>query len=169
MAYEGYNSPGTMADDASFGTKIWSEVNNAKTSNNLYAHAATLRTPGSTHYLKATNFGFSIPTAATIDGIIARVERHCSIASGAMTIRLRAVKGGVIQSTDMDSGDVWPGSDASISYGGSTNKWGTTWTPAQINASNFGFVLAASLDEGTARVDWMNVRGGKLHGDRSRC
>jgi len=153
-----YTSPGTMANDASFGSLAWSEYNNAKASDNVYAHRAALRNPGQTNYLKATNFGFTIPTGSTIDGIKARVERHCSTAEGAWTIRLRAVKGGTIQSTDMDSSDVWPGSDASITYGGTTNKWGTTWTPAQINAANFGFVLAAYVETGIARVDWMNVR-----------
>lgn len=159
MAYQGYNSPNVVVNDASFGTRAWGEPELAKTSNDQWAHRATLKLPGTnTNYLKATDFGFSIPLDATIDGIIGRVERHCSTADGCYTVRLRAVKGGVVQSTDMDSGDSWPGSDTSISYGGSTNKWGTTWTPAQINASNFGFVVACNLNVGIARVDWMNVR-----------
>jgi len=137
------NSPGTMADDATIGILTWSNVDNAKVSDNTYATATmsyrgevsehnimivksdgtigtTNQTYGSefssvegyysygssfdlwgetwsytdindadfgmvfsfedtwlakiSHYLKATNFGFSIPSGSTIDGIMAEVE-----------------------------------------------------------------------------------------------
>lgn len=37
---------------------------------------------GTSHYLKATNFGFSIPTGATINGILVEVQRLYSGGSG---------------------------------------------------------------------------------------
>ena len=144
MAQTAATSPGTMADDATVGTVAWTNPNNAKVSDGVYAVAnsivddpiivensikiiksdgtigttnkstgATLpttdtyisygsssdlwddtwtaedindvdfgmvfsvRAPGAaiTHYLKATNFGFSIPSGAIINGILIEVEQ----------------------------------------------------------------------------------------------
>jgi hypothetical protein len=41
------------------------------------------------------------------------------------------------------SGTAWATTDTYSNYGGSTDMWGTTLTPAQVNASNFGVVLTA--------------------------
>ena len=35
----------------------------------------------------------------------------------------------------------WSVTNAYVSYGGSADLWGETWTPADINNSNFGFAL----------------------------
>lgn len=55
-------SPGTLADDAAVGTVAWSNPSNAASSNDSYATASGAG--GTTHYLKATNFGFAIPAGA---------------------------------------------------------------------------------------------------------
>jgi hypothetical protein len=151
MADTGYKSPGTMANDSSFGTTDWSDVDKAKASDNDYAtntlamgifpfdeRARIVKSDGNigstekatqtnitttdtyyiyggssdlwgetwtaedindsdfgfvisylkgdhpmdgyifTKYIKATNFGFDIPTDSTIDGIIAEVESSYS-------------------------------------------------------------------------------------------
>jgi hypothetical protein len=98
-----------------------------------------------------TNYGFSIPVLATIDGI--KVELY-QIASpdgpnpDTAVIKVRILQGGVILGTDL--GDDWtiavgPGNR---SYGGDSELWGLTWTPAQINSSTFGCALQVSLDSG---------------------
>ena len=38
--------------------------------------------PSQSHYLKATNFGFTIPINATIDGIEIKIENHRITAMG---------------------------------------------------------------------------------------
>ena len=140
-------SPETMADDDAVGAQAWSDVNNAKTSDNVYVTGPVgqalpyddavkiVKSDGSigsedkslvavwstseayfsygasddlwseswtaadinssnfgvvlsvageitTHYLKATNFGFSIPEGAIIDGIIVEIERKYHFVSG---------------------------------------------------------------------------------------
>ena len=65
MVDTGFASPGTMANDNAVGTVAWVNPDNAKISNNAYA---TVNSAQSTsYYLKATNFGFSIPTGAPIN------------------------------------------------------------------------------------------------------
>ena len=70
------NSPGTMTDDAAVGSKTWSTPDNAKLNNGTYTAAqnGADTPPQYSHYLKATNFGFSIPTEARIDGILVEIE-----------------------------------------------------------------------------------------------
>ncbi len=55
----------------------------------------------------------------------------------------------------------WSTSDATESYGSSSDLWGTTWTPAQINASNFGVRLnvrnTSATASNTAYVDYIEI------------
>lgn len=80
MADTGALSPWTCADDSAVWTGARSNPDNAKISDNVYAYAQ----PGIfgfgynlSHYLKATNFGFTIPVGATIVGIKIEVEKKC--------------------------------------------------------------------------------------------
>lgn len=153
-------SPGTMADDATVGTVAWTNPNNAKVSDNVYATAAVAFLSVS-HYLKATNFGFSIPVGATINGILVEVERKgFDDIDFVRDNAIKIVKGGTIGATDKSSLDNWPVSDAYKSYGSSSDLWGETWTPAQINASDFGFVVSVKDVSGEspgASVDHIRI------------
>src|SRR3989344_4673849 len=95
-ASTGPNSPGTMADDASVGTLTWAAtVDNAKTQNDT-STTATTASSAQSHYLKATNFSFAIPTNATIDGIVVEVEKFEVGTGTASDTAVRIVKGGTI-------------------------------------------------------------------------
>ena len=74
MPTEGPESPSAMTNDsASSGWSAWTNPDNAKTSNNTYA-VFSADSAGRSYYLKATDFGFSIPDGSTIDGIKLEVE-----------------------------------------------------------------------------------------------
>ena len=51
--------------------------------------------------------------------------------------------GSTLVGTNLGPG-LYTETETTISLGGATNLWGTTWTPAEINASTFGFVIDAS-------------------------
>lgn len=145
MASQGPNSSGTAANDASAGFSIWTNPTNVYTSNNVKA-TNLIYDFNSTHYLKATNFGFSIPSGATIDGIIVEVEVAEPGGLGSIsTTEIKLVKGGTISGTSRhgDSSSFWPNSDTYLTYGSSTQLWGLTWTDSDINASNFGVAIRA--------------------------
>lgn len=159
----GPKSPGTVEDNAGTGSSSWATPANAKASDNAYAEVAMAS--GESHYLKATNMGFSIPELATIAGIAVTVERSKSSADpnvcGFLDSRASLLKAGVVQAINKASGSGWTTVDTISSYGSGGDLWGTTWTPAQLNASNFGFVLAVKATGttkiNTARVDAITV------------
>ncbi|MCU0359539.1 MAG: T9SS type A sorting domain-containing protein [Bacteroidia bacterium] len=71
---------------------------------------------------------------------------------------VRLVKGGLETGSNLAyTVFPWNTVDTYTSYGSSSNLWGTTWSVAEINASNFGAVLSASVSNGTARVDHMRI------------
>lgn len=139
MASAGPNTAGTGADDATVGTVAWTNPGNVTASDNVYAtnSAAANKT---SHYLKATNFGFTIPAGATINGVV--VEWEIKANNGNATDNsIKLVKGGTITGNDRVSGTV-PTTEAFVSYGGSTDLWGLTLTASDINASTFGAVYS---------------------------
>ena len=68
---------GTGADDASIGTIAWTNPDNIHITGNATASAIPAN-GGITHYLKATNFNFNIPTDAAIQGVTVSISRSSS-------------------------------------------------------------------------------------------
>ena len=142
-------SPQTASNDDSVGTVAWNNPDNIKTSDSTYSISSTIP-PGInviSNYLKASNFGFAIPTGATINGI--KVEFNKEKFTGSSDVKdteVKIVKGGAIGSTNKaETTTDWSESFSYVDYGGTTDLWGETWTAEQINASNFGVVIAANL------------------------
>lgn len=160
------NDPGTLANDSVFGDKPWANPGNAASSNNSYATVDLDILVGNqlSNYLKATNFGFAIAAGSTINGITAEIEKNASLDSppfdGITDVRVRIVKGGVVGATDKSDAAQWPTTDAYTTYGGAADVWGESWTAADINASDFGLVLAAGAvgpTTTTASVDHIRI------------
>lgn len=71
---------------------------------------------------------------------------------------VRLLKAGVITGNDYaQSTSAWTTTDTYTTYGGAADLWGTTWSEAEINASNFGAVFSASVQNGIARVDHLRI------------
>lgn len=150
MTTAGPNNPGTTGQ-SSTGKPTWTNTGNVVSSNDTYATATLLGTSFSTEDLRATNFGFSVPGTATIDGITAEVERKSTTASSTtgkdQTVSLTK-NGTSAAGANKAAAGAWPSSDTYASYGGASDLWSTTWTPSEINSSNFGLILAAIGDTG---------------------
>lgn len=159
----GATAPGTLTDDNTAGTETWSNPSNASSSNNSYATASP-NTTGSdeTHYLKVTNFGFSVPAGSTINGVMVGIERKCNKNSASdFTIdqELKLVVGGSITGNDLSSGggsfasaDKWPTSDTTYYYGGGGELWGLSLSSTDVNASNFGCAFRCEIENDAAIV-----------------
>lgn len=148
-ASTGPGSPGTVVS-VSPGDQSWSNLDNAKASDGTYASAVTLATnPGSSYRLKTTNYGFSIPSGATVRGIQVDIERlkDSQTYSRVYDMEILIVKsdGSFGTTNKADTGTNWPASDTTRSYGGAADLWGEVWTPSDIDNSNFGVVLRVSL------------------------
>lgn len=155
-------SPGTVVDDASAGSAAWSNPANAAASDDTYATASAAGTVLSRR-LKATNFGFTIPDGATVDGIVVEAEVKRSGAASEV-FAVRVVKGGTVgaQNRASDAPASIGTSDAYKTYGSSSQLWGETWTPADINSSDFGAAVQVTLDTlddttSTVSVDHIRV------------
>ena len=111
--------------------------------------SATLSILGSakTNYLKATNFGFAIPASATICGISVWIKKKATginIFNSISDEQVRLVVGGTVAGNDAASGAAWTGTSSFSAYGSTSDTWGMSLTPAQVNSSNFGVAIAAS-------------------------
>ncbi|MFA6532445.1 MAG: hypothetical protein WCT22_00430 [Patescibacteria group bacterium] len=150
----GPNSPGTTADDATVGSVTWSNPNNSQASDDVYA-TMSIGFNGRGHYLKATNFGFSLSSSASINGIVVQIEKKQTNSNGgdAVDNSIKIVKSdGTIGTTEKaDTTTSYPTSDTVITYGSSSDLWGETWTYSDINNANFGVVFSAA-------EPWMDVR-----------
>lgn len=144
----GPNSPGTAVNDASFGTYAWYAPSNALTSDNAYAYSRFgINSDYYSNYLKATNFGFSIPSGNSINGIVGEIEKKQSDIDGMYYVNdgeVRIVKSNGTIGTNHNKANSgsWPTTDTYVTYGNSTDLWGETWTYADINDADFGFVIS---------------------------
>lgn len=158
MPSQGPNSPGTVID-AGGGTGTWTNPGNATSSNNVKARMDSGHVESS--YLKATNFGFSIPSGATIDGIVVGIERSASFGTifvGDKTVKM--VKAGTISGTNKATATVYPLGDTYEDHGSNSDLWGLTWTDSDINDTNFGVALTIQNNpfKGGTYVDVDHIR-----------
>lgn len=165
----GPNNPSSGINNNTIGTLAWSNPGNIFTDNNSSA-IVTVSSGGTvaatTNYLQGTNFSFSIPTNAVIDGIEVTINRFSSLSNGTNNVQdniVRLIKGGsIIGNNNSISGNWSTNSSTVVSYGGTSDLWGTTWAPSEINASNFGVVLSANINRTggntvTASVDHIQI------------
>jgi len=133
----------------------WVNLNNATANNNLFASSniALGSLLNITDDLSFNNCGFSIPTGATITGI--KVDFKAKRSSASVTVRddqflLRKnyILTGDSKATSVD----WGTTSQIRTYGGNTDLWGTTWTPAEVNNIGFGFNARGWRNTGTANV-----------------
>ncbi len=159
MATQGPLGPGTGADAVGIGLVAWTNPGNVTAEDGVFATSA-ITSAGGTHWLKATNFGFSIPGGATINGITVEWKRKASVLFEITDAASRIVQGGTIGSTDEAAGGNWGTTLAYQTYGSGSDLWGLSWTAADINSSGFGAALAAQNSvpgAATCSVDYCRI------------
>ena len=143
------------------GTVSWTNPGNIIADDTSYATAALSN--ATSRYLAGTNYGFAIPTDATISGITVAIARFESATGAGKDVQdniVSLIKGSTLTGTNKAATSTeWPtGSPVAATYGSTSDLWGTTWTPADINASNFGVALSAkSSNNRTASVDYIQI------------
>jgi hypothetical protein len=151
---------GTGADDSSLGTFVWNSPGNITADDGSEAQSQATA-GGTTTYLRASNFGFTIPAGATINGITAVIERRSALSTQeAKDQEVKIVKAdGTRGTTNKAIATVYPTTATTQSYGGAADLWGETWTATDINDSDFGFVLMCQRHDssGVMYVDYMSI------------
>ncbi len=158
----GPHYPGSGANVNGPGTQAWSNPGYITAPDASYA-TATMGAGGVSEYLQGTSFGFTIPLNATINGITVSIMRKDSGPIRDEEVRL--LKAGSPVGSNRASSTNWPTSMALATYGSASDLWGTTWTPAEINAGSFGVALSVQNTSvwwwfpqtGTAYVDYIRV------------
>lgn len=150
MPTTGWVSPGTVSG--------WTNSSNATSSNNTYATATASGWLVNGPLFKASNFGLSLPTGATVTTIEVEIEGYYTVTNSVIpdngiydVIFLKNVAStpGSLSSPGWDN-DRWGLTEAvrtasaaasSNSVDGSTMN---TWTAAEINATSFGLIIEAT-------------------------
>ena len=151
-------SGSVFVNDTTIGQVAWTQLADAGASDDQRARRP-LQVGQVTNYLKATGFGFSIPANAVIGGVVVEVEHSAgNLMTSIKDKSIKLVKGGAIVGQErVLSPSFLSTSDTLKNYGSSTDTWGVTLTPDEINLANFGVVLAyEAFQADTARVD--NIR-----------
>lgn len=154
--------PGTLA---STGTGIaWTTPSNAGAEDATVTYSDADQE--STAILKATNFGFSIPTGAVIAGVNARVVRNVEVSAGkgyAYDTTIQLYVGGTLSGNNIAITD-FPGwnsdTNASAYFRAGKQNWGATLDANVINASDFGIGIQAWQDDPgprQVRVDYIEL------------
>lgn len=148
-SFEGNLNAGTGANDSSLGTVPWVNPGNLTACDTSYA-TVVLTGVVESEKLLATNFGFGIPSTATIQGVVISVTNYISY-TGSETYQpfLQLYEGGSYLGSSKQN--VWalhttPTIDTS---GSSTDVWGASLTPAIVNASTFGVGLWINIPVST--------------------
>lgn len=118
---------------------------------------------GTSYYLDALGYGFSIPSA-TIDGITVEIERrdtHATIPR-VRDLIVQLIKNGTpVGDNKADLVTIYPSTLAAVSYGGVADLWGVGWSTAEVNAANFGVRFQCIINSGTANrtaeVDFIRI------------
>ncbi len=144
----GPNNPGTGTNVTGIGNRAWANPENIASSSTTDYARVTINN-NSSNYLQGTNYGFSIPAGATIQGIQVAIGKLRESGSGNQMYdnQVRLLKNGsIIGSNYAQTTNNWTrdqGTPAVVNYGGQNDLWGTSWTPAEINAGNFGVAISA--------------------------
>ncbi len=150
----GFANGSTFANDASTGSLAFSNPTFAQTNDGNYASAtavAFLLSTANTNYLKATNFGFNLPATAVVCGIEISVIKNASglnLLSSVTDNKVSLFINGAISGNNYASSTSWGTSDATVVYGGTTDKWGISnslLTYTNINSANFGVAFSAKV------------------------
>lgn len=155
----GPNSP-SAATVSGIGT-AWANPTNVFSADGVLA-SCSLLSGNNSDYLNATGYGFSIPSNASIVGIVVQALVKANSATGLTDFSVMLLKNGTRVGADHANGNIWTTILANQTYGSSGDLWGTTWTPADINDPNFGVAYAAQninlISTLTASIDYISVK-----------
>lgn len=141
MPSAGPNSYGTAADSGNMPSPGGSDSVNWPGLNP--PTTGTLANGSTTHYLKLTNFGFSLSSASVVKAIQVAITTALASGGGSATDNsVKIIKGGTIGQTDHSAGASW---GSTQTYGDLTSDlWGDAWTYSDINATGFGVSLSGA-------------------------
>ncbi len=172
MVDTGWVIAGAGTNDAGVGDTAWNNPERIMADDDSHANGNNAAKNAQMNYLVASDFGFAIPSTATIQGIEARFQakdgRNANGTFIQVATRTHALigKDSTTLSLDLETGSgAVTATPTDFDYGGPTELWGLSWTAAEINAPTFRALISMnassylSLVAGQPQVDavWMKV------------
>jgi hypothetical protein len=157
MTSTAFTLPGTGSQQEN-GNAMWSNTTAIQAADGSYA-TASLVSSQDTWDLTATNFGFSIPVGATINGITVQVVGNTDRTFDGSPNPFNYI---TVSLWDSSAAIGAPKFDTSvlndniITFGSSSDKWGVALTRAMVVGSGFGLSIYASCD-GPGDVEPINL------------
>jgi hypothetical protein len=129
--------PGTGENNAGIGATAWTSPGSVTADD---AATASCNAGASSQYLVARNFTFGLPSNARIVGVTVRAEgTEGSAGTESVNAQLQDASGALFGSSQAQT---FSGAGAAVyTYGGTSNLWGATLTPAIVGNANFGVRL----------------------------
>ncbi|MEO9533248.1 MAG: T9SS type A sorting domain-containing protein [Crocinitomicaceae bacterium] len=151
-------SGGSFSNNSSVGAVAWSSTSNVSSDDNIEATASALVLGDVSNYLLVQDFGFSIPSYATICGISATISKKgTGVLQSVEDFSIRLYSSDAFIGDNKAGSGNWPGSEISQTHGSSSDMWGTTLTYSEINSASFGIGIAVTLEGSialpTAEID----------------
>ena len=157
MADTGLVLCGTGANISGSGTD-WDNPSNITAENSNYAYADLNKNGGLSDYLRATNFSFSVPSGATVDGVEVQINKE-----GETSVQydeyVYLVEDGLIISgcENKAQSTPWPETTpATSTYGGTSDTWSCSLSDTIVNSSTFGVQIMAE-HQGLTNRRWVAV------------
>jgi hypothetical protein len=141
----------TGENNTATGATAWTSPTSITADDNVFA---TCNAAATSQYLVARNFGFTIPTGATIKGVTVTIgATEHSAGTESLSGILRG-SGGAVGATR--SATISGTGETVYTYGGIADNWSVTLTSTIVNDANFGvqFNFSTSHD---VRVDYVKM------------
>ncbi|MCW1309105.1 MAG: DUF2341 domain-containing protein, partial [Candidatus Nanoarchaeia archaeon] len=150
-----YPTSATTMASAPYDDNDWTSPTNVFADDGAYCSitAATFDAPDYSYILIVKGFGFNLPDGAIITGIMVEIERYNDPGETGQDALVQLTKDGTngVGNNKAVPGN-WPTTPTIATYGGSNDLWGTTWTEAEIESSNFGLRFAAQATTRNADI-----------------
>ena len=158
--YVGIERDPSIADDIpTTPTFTWILPNNALALDNVYTKAIYPLGPGATDKLALTGLSNPVPANATILGIAVAIWRRDQTL-GSFDLHCCLTYGGGLETTSDYNPNQWTYSREYVQFGSDSELWGRTWTPAELNAADFGVHLWEEFSSGPGgepEIDWATI------------
>ena len=160
-------STNTTGNNSSF---TWSNITSANTADGVFAKSLITGANKTTQNLDFKGWGFQstnytlpnyIPSNAVLNGIEVIINERKSDRGTIRDNEITLLKNGSAIGTNKAKTNTWTATTTSVKYGGATDLWGTTWTPADLFNANFGLRLSAKNKGGKdvqAEIDNVTIK-----------
>jgi hypothetical protein len=111
------------------------------------------------------NFSFSIPAGSSIDGVEVEIEgfQFEDMSQDPVTMEITPLynsRGSSATAKTSTQLPVWPADPGTVTFGGSSDTWGRSWSVSDFSNTNFGVKIKASWSDvgGQASIDYLRTK-----------